>query len=219
MPRQREEAQKHPVRCGKRLLLMENLGAVIDFVSSWFLNKWQSKRLMCFNLLLVFLSALYCGLLAHSVIDVVWVFAIKYGCLPVQKGQCNNQIASAMKASKHQKVRCLGNVMAMAPLGWSSINKGIHYYCFNCLTINDSEIMMLSGWELYHASNFAWFSTSLAFHLNDTPSVVTQNNVISNFLLSTKYLGWVSTHCDIIMGHSINEFDVLIQGNLAVLST
>ena len=52
----------------------------------------------------------------------------KYGRLPFKEGLNNNQLATATRASKGtRRERCPEDVMAVAPLGCSSINEGIHY--------------------------------------------------------------------------------------------
>ena len=70
---------------------------------------------------------------------------IKYSLLPFEEGLSNNQLATATTASKGtRRKRCPEDLMAVAPLGCSNINKGIHY-TVNIFRMNDSEIIRLSG--------------------------------------------------------------------------
>lgn len=51
---------------------------------------------------------------------------IKGSTIQLAEGQCNNQLATTKKASTGKK-RCQEHIMAVAPLGCSKINKGIHH--------------------------------------------------------------------------------------------
>ncbi len=95
----------------------------------------------------------------------------KYSLLPVEEGLHNNQLVTATRASKGtRREGCPEDILAMSQLGCGSINKGIHY-TVSIIRLNNSEIIRLSRCELYNASKFIFFPTSLSINLNSIPQM------------------------------------------------